>query len=128
MRAVGIATILAALVITLLAVAMTASPTMAQTPPYDPQPCGPNQKDVPENPDATITEGHYAVFDGYWDSKSETLNLNLCPPAVEHTTETRTDPETEEKTEVEVSTRAASNIDIRRTVFHIEGAGFEHTL
>lgn len=127
-RAVGITMTLAALVIALLAVAMTASPTMAQTPPYDPQPCGPGQKHVPSNPDAIISEGHYAVFDGYWDSKDETLEVNLCPPAVEHSKETRTNPVTLLPEEVEVSTRSTSNVDIKRTVFHINGSGFEHTL
>ena len=45
-----------------------------------PQACGPGQQSVPDSPDATITSGHYAVFDGYWDSVNKTLNLNLCPP------------------------------------------------
>ena len=127
-RAVGITMTLAALVIALVAVAMTASPTMAQTPSYDPAPCGPGQKDVPDSPDAITSEGHYAVFDGYWDSKDKTLELNLCPPAVEHSKETRTNPVTQLPEEVEVSTRSSSNVDIRRTVFHINGSGFEHTL
>ena len=122
-RAVGIATIMAALVITLLAVAMTASPTMAQTP-TPPQPCGPGALQAPDTPDETITEGHYAVFDGYWDSNGKTLNLNLCPPGVEHTIV----PGGRGKPDVEVSTRTTSNVDIRRTVFHINGSGFEHTL
>ena len=127
-RAVGIATTLAALVIALLAVAMTASPTMAQTPSATPTPlpCGPGALPTPGTPDETITEGHYAVFDGYWDSsdRGKTLELNLCPPGVEHTEQE--DPFGGDP--VEVSTRTASNVDIRRTVFHIEGAGFEHTL
>lgn len=132
-RAVGIATTLAALVITLLAVAMTASPTMAQTPtatptPTPPIPCGPGGLQTSDTPDATVTEGHYAVFDGYWDSNDKTLNLNLCPPGVEHSIETRTDPVTYLETKVEVSTRTVSNVDIRRTVFHINGTDFEHTL
>lgn len=124
-RAVGITMTLAALVIALLAVAMTASPTMAQTPPYsDPKPCGPGESEVPDSPDTTISEGHYAVFDGYWDFSSKTLNLNLCPPAVEHTMESPG----RGQAPVEVSTRAASNVDIQRTVIHINGSDFEHTL
>ncbi len=83
---------------------------------------------MPDDPDATITEGHYAVFDGYWDSTDKTLNLNLCPPAVEHTTEIRTDPVTYLEEKVEVSRRTASNVDIQRTVIHINGSDFEHTL
>ena len=83
---------------------------------------------MPDDPDATITSGHYAVFDGYWDFDDKTLELNLCPPAVEHTMETRIDPDTEEETQVEVSTRTASNVDIQQTVIHINGSDFEHTL
>ena len=90
LRLYGAALAMAALLIALLAVTMTAGPTMAQTDPYpDPKPCGPGQEDVPESPDATITEGHYAVFDGYWDFEKETLELNLCPPSVVHTKETQ---------------------------------------
>lgn len=124
-RAVGIGMTLAALVIALLAVALTASPTMAQTPPYpDPKPCGPNQHAVPDPADATITGGHYAVFDGYWDFDKKNLNLNLCPPAVEHTLV----PDDFGGDPVEVSTRTESNVDIQQTVIHINGSDFEHTL
>ena len=113
----------------LLAAVMTAGPTRAQTDPYpEPKPCGPGQHDVPDSPDATITSGHYGVFDGYWDFTNKTLELNLCPPAVEHMLVTHTDPDTDEKTQVEVSTRTASNVDIQQTVFHINGSDFEHTL
>lgn len=126
-RAVGITMTLAALVIALLAVAMSASPTMAQTPPYpDPKPCGPNQHPVPDPADATITSGHYAVFDGYWDFDKKNLNLNLCPPAVEHTMETQYI--NGRPTQVEVSTRTESNVDVQQTVIHINGSDFEHEL
>ena len=118
----------AALLIALLAVIMTVGSTMAQTDPYpNPKPCGPGQQAAPDSPDATITTGHYAVFDGYWDPHNKTLNLNLCPPSVVHTTETQVDPETEEEKQVEVSTRTASNIDIQQTVFNLD-SNFEHTL
>ena len=129
LRAVGITLTLAALAIALLAVSMTVGSAQAQTPPYDPAPCGPGQLPVPDSPDATITEGHYGVFEGYWDKRGKTLNLNLCPPAVQHTIETIG------LKKVEVSTRFASNIDIRRTVIHIDHIDgidddeqFEHTL
>ena len=145
LKITGAVLAIAALAAVLLAVFMTAGPTMAQTDPSpDPKPCGPGQEDVPESPDATITSGHYAVFDGYWDSVNKTMNLNLCPPAVEHMLVTPTDPDPGEEKEEEpaeedeqgdtpppqeeVSTRTASNIDIQRTVFHIEGSDFEHTL
>ena len=126
LKITGAVLAIAALAIALAWVAMTASPTQAQTPPYDdPKPCGPDQ--VPGNPDETITSSHYAVFDAYWDFDKQTLNNNLCPPGVVHTTETQIDPETEEETQVAVSARTASNIDIQRTVFHLDST-FEHTL
>ena len=125
LKITGAVLAIAALVVALLAVAMTAGPTQAQASP-DPKPCGPGQDPVPDSPDETITSGHYAVFDGYW-ADNKTLNLNLCPPAVEHTTVTKTDPVTYLETTVEVSTRTTSNVDIQRTVFHIDGSDFEHT-
>ena len=94
-RAVGITMTLAALVIALLAVAINASPAMADRPSTTqtptPQPCGPGQADVSDTPDAIISEGHYGVFDGYWNSVDKTLQLNLCPPAVKHTMVTQRD-------------------------------------
>ena len=130
LRVVGITMTLAALAIALVAVVMTAATTMAQSK-TAPQPCGPD--DVPDNPDATITQGHYAVFDGYWDSTKKTLNLNLCPPAVVHHMETRRI--NRKQVQVEVSTRTASNVDIQKTVIHIdhidgidEDEQFKHTL
>ena len=126
-----------AFVIALLAVTIAAGTAQAQTPdkPYpDPQPCGLGAQDAPDNPDATITQGHFGIFDGYWNNTDKTLELNLCPPAVEHRDETKTDP-LGQPTTVEVSTRSASNIDIRRTVIHIdhvdgipEDEQFKHTL
>ena len=126
LKITGAVLAIAALAIALAWVAITAGPTMAQSNPYDdPKPCGPDQ--VPGNPDETITSGHYAVFDAYWDFDKETLNNNLCPPSVVHTIETQTDPVTYLDTKVEVSTRTASNVDIQRTVFHLDST-FEHTL
>ena len=151
----------AVLLLALLAVTMTAGPTMAQndgnngqqngdptatpeptatatpaptpTPYPEPQPCGPGQQEPPdyEVMDEIITEGHYGVFDGYWDGNTNTLNLNLCPPRVHH--EDVTDLSTGVTTEV--SHRSASNIYIEETVFeidHIDGIPaerqFEHVL
>ena len=124
-RLYGAVLAMAALLAVLLAVTMTAGPTMAQTDPYpDPKPCGPGQEAVPDSPDATITEGHYAVFDGYWDFEKETLELNLCPPSVVH----RMVPGGPGKPAREESTRTSSNVDIQQTVFHINGSDFEHQL
>ena len=122
---------LAALAIALLAVAVVAGAAQAQTPGKafpDPKPCGPGAEAVPDPADATISEGHFAVFDGYWNSTDKTLELNLCPPAVQHSLETRTDPKTEAQTQVEVSHRKSSKVDIRETVIHIDGEGFTHEL
>ncbi len=130
-RSVGIRMTLAALAIAMVAVAVVAGAAQAQTPDGsfpDPKPCGPGAEAVPENPDATISEGHFAVFDGYWNNTDKTLELNLCPPAVMHTKVTKKDPVTQITTQEEVSTRTRSNVDIQKTVIHINGKGFEHTL
>ena len=124
-RLYGAVLAMAALLIALLAVTMTAGPTMAQTDPNpNPPPCGPGQQDAPDNPAAIVSTGHYAVFDGYWDSGTKTLNLNLCPPSVEH----EIVPGDLGGPGEEVSTRTASNVDIRRTVFHIHEHDFVHEL
>ena len=121
---------LAALTIALVAVAVVAGAAQAQTPgkPFpDPKPCGPGAEPVPSPADATISEGHFAVFDGYWNSTDKTLELNLCPPAVQHRMET-VENDQGLPVEVEVSHRAKSEVDIRETVIHIDGEGFTHTL
>ena len=108
---------LSAFVIALLMVTIAAGTAHAQTP--DPKPCGPGAQNTPDNPDATITKGHFAIFDGYWNKTDKTLELNLCPPAVEHRMETRRNTDGEEY-KVEVSHRTPSNVDIRKTVIHID--------
>ena len=82
-------------------------------------PCGPGAADPPANPTAVINSGHFALFDIYWDNTDQatsgkTLNNNLCPPAV---TNSRAGDEEEGITEA--FTRAASDIDIGKTLFHI---------
>lgn len=69
-----------------------------------PEACDPNPADV-------VTRGSVALFDVYWDTTSETLNNNPCPPTVMH----RDDPDQG----VEVTDRSPSNVDIRHTVVHI---------
>ena len=126
----GAALAATALVIALLAVSYAAGPAWAHTPDGTfpkPEPCGPGAQDVPGDPAATITSGHYAVFDGYWDSEKENLNLNLCPPSVVHTMKTVTNDDDEE-VEVEVSTRTKSKVDIQKTVINIDGDDFKHTI
>ena len=85
----------------------------------DTTPCGPGAADPPANPAAVNTSGQFALFDVYWDNTNhptsgKTLNANLCPPAV---TNSRTGDELSGITET--FTRAASNIDIGETLFHI---------
>lgn len=85
-------------------------------------PCGPGAADPPTNPTPVINSGHYALFDVYWDNtdsptSGKTLNANLCPPAV--TTSKNTVRNRRGSTVTETFTRAASDIDIGKTLFHI---------
>ena len=123
LRVAGIALALVALLIALVAIPNTVSPVRAQDGELDPKPCGP--QDTPEDPDASVSRGHYAIFDGYWDEDHKTLNPNLCPPAVVHTATTTIVGG--QPVQGEVSTRYASNIDIRQTVIHIDSV-FAHQL
>ena len=80
LRAVWVPMTLTALVMALLiAAAVTASPTQAQTPPPgnadrypnlstydDPQPCGPGAGTAFMEEPHEIQTGHYALFDAYW--------------------------------------------------------------
>lgn len=126
------ATLALAVLVIAVAVASTSSPIMAQTDSEsDPKPCGPTegtvQKAPPPNPDASVSRGHYAIFDGYWDLDDKVLKPNLCPPSVVHTTtETRVGFDVVKTT---TSTRSASNIDLSKdkTVIHIDD-NFQHTL
>ena len=84
-------------------------------------PCGPGGAAAPANPTAVINSGHFAMFDLYWDNTTQatsgkTLNNNLCPPEVTNTT---TVGKGRGATTTETFTRAASNTDIRETLFHI---------
>ena len=93
-------------------------------------PCGPGAAAAPANPIAVINSGHFAMFDLYWDNTTQatsgkTLNNNLCPPAVTNTKTTV--GKGRGATVTETFTRAASNTDIRETLFHIP-TGNEVTL
>ncbi len=117
---------LAALVIGLLAVTMTASPALAQGAGATPPVCGPGQDpdNFPENPAAQKSSGHYALFDAYWlpepglgdETKTGTLNNNLCPPAAKHR-----DVTVRGKTK-EVTTLSQTDIDLRSTIIHVSDA------
>lgn len=103
----------AALVIGLMAVSVAAGTAHAQE--STPKPCGPGANPVPDSPDPEISSGHHAVFDAYWDTGTETLNNNLCPPRVTHTKKKN------RRTGITTTTHHlyASNIDIGTTVFHV---------
>ena len=129
---------IAALVAAALALTLTAGPTLAQsdtptptpTPsPYaDPQPCGPGAGVASMAEPHEITEGHFALFDAYWESTTPepgestdldpantgVLHTNLCPPKVIKNTETNRDG-----TQITVTTLTASGIDIDEAIFHV---------
>ena len=118
-----------ALLALLVATAVTANPTHAQglgppvggdlnkinyTPPF---PCN-GDDPVADSAAETIDNEHYAVFDAFWDHNHKRLSNNFCPPGAEHTT--NVDPFSGATTTV--TTRTASNIDIRKTVLSITDA------
>ncbi len=85
---------------------------------YDePYPCN-GDEPVPHNAAETIDNEHYAVFDAFWDYNHNRLSMNFCPPGAEHTIT----PGGRGQPDVEVTTRSASNIDIRKTVLSITDA------
>lgn len=78
----------------------SAGTTSAQT---TPEACDPNPVD-------TVSSGRLALFDVYWDTETETLNNNPCPPLVVHTVDRRGRERT---------TRNPSDIDIGHTIIHV---------
>ena len=123
--AVAALAIFAVAAVMLLAGSFTTGTAQAQRTPDDPipapsaapPPCGPGQNNFPENPVAVVNEGHYAMFDTYWlpdpgladDTKTGTLNTNLCPPSAKH----------KEVGTEEVTTLSPSNIDLRTTIIEV---------
>lgn len=90
----------------------------------DTTPCGPGAADPPVNPTPVINSGHFALFDIYWDNTDQatsgkTLNNNLCPPAVTTSSVGNENENGEVASTTYTFTRAASNIDIGETLFHI---------
>ena len=84
--------------------------------------CGPGQDNYPKDPDEVVSSGHYALFDAYWqpasvgdDTKTGTLNDNLCPPAATHTEVSTGRGQTEE-----VTTLSPSKIDVRTTIIQVK--------
>ena len=134
-RLYGAALAMATLLIALLAVTLSAGPTMAQgvvVPPdprtgnnedfYDePYPCSeeaqPDQNTVGVIRGPTDGSGpdYYAVFDAFWDYEVGHLSDNFCPPKVKETKQTNP------RTGVTTTTysRSNANIHISETAFSI---------
>ena len=133
-RLYGAVLAMAALLITLLAVTLTAGNTMAQTGTTDdypnlstypnPQPCGPGAGTAFMEEPHEITSGHYALFDAYWRTISEggggidgvgVLHTNLCPPEMVKKTKG------EGREAVEVIARSARNggMDVEEAIMHV---------
>ena len=116
--------IIAAVAVT---ITLTAEPTQAQTPDNtytNPQPCGPGAGTAFQPEPHEITEGHYALFDAYWEWRRQhteenpgnegVLHTNTCPPKLVKTTETDDFGQSTTVTELE-----DSNIDIDEAIFHV---------
>ena len=137
LRAVGITMTLAALTIALLAVALTAGPAWAQTPPGgsaddgntdgssagytnlstypNPQPCGPGAGDASMKEPHEIRTGHYALFDAYWRTIKEGANVGgMDVPGVGVLHTNLCPPEMVEKTQVDPNT-GAKKVTIARS-------------
>ena len=135
-KVTGAVLAIAALATLLLAVIMTAGPTMAQVEvdpgdlpvtgdneDYydDPLPCSeeaqPDASTAPVIPDPTddSTLGYYAVFDAFWDYEVGHLSNNFCPPAVKYTP-AQTGGLTPEPAKYE---RSNANIHISETAFSV---------
>ena len=130
-RLYGAVLAMAALLAVLLAVTLTAGTTQAQVgigpgqlprlgdnadeySEYGTLPC--TEETEPADSDvAMISDGYYAVFDGFWDYEDGHLSNNFCPPKV--TVTEGTDPETLLPTTV--YTRTDANIHISKTAFSI---------
>ncbi len=128
---------MAAVVITLLAVAYATGPAQAQSTDGgtgggntddgvnlatypDPQPCGPGAGTAFQPEPHEVRTGHFAFFDAYWRITGRSvegdspdigvLYINECPPKM--VTQKRRDGTT-------VTTRKVSNIDIEEAIMHV---------
>ena len=146
LRAVGITMTLAALAIALVAVAFTAGPAWAQTPPGgsaddgntdgdsagytnlstypNPQPCGPGAGDASMQEPHEIRTGHYALFDAYWRTIKEGANVGgMDVPGVGVLHTNLCPPEMVKKKEGRktVTTRSARSggMDVDEAIMHV---------
>ena len=124
LKVYGAVLAIVALVAAALALALTsgAQAQNADNTYADPQPCGPGAGTAYQPEPHEVHEGHFALFDAYWQwTSSENLDntgvlrTNTCPPLVTRTTQVN--PETEE--EETVTTLTASGIDIDEAIFHV---------
>ena len=83
----------------------SAGTTSAQT---TPEACDPDPVDE-------VSSGRLALFDVYWDTETETLNNNPCPPTAGYTQ--ITDPVS--FLPITTTTRTATSVDIGHTIIHI---------
>ena len=120
----GAALALTLLATAALAVALTTGPAQAQDPRNiydDPQPCGPGAAPAYQPEPHEVSEGHFALFDGYWQWRSQdpinvgVLHTNLCPPLVTQTTET--DPFGQPIGVI--TTLTDSGIDVEVAIIHV---------
>ena len=126
-RLYGAVLAMTALLAVLLAVTLTDGPAQAQVGPghlprlgdnedeYDePYPCT-EEVEAAASDVAIISDGYYAVFDGFWDYEDGHLSNNFCPPKVTSTTEY----DEEKGVDVTDYTRHDANIHISKTAFSI---------
>ena len=125
-RLYGAVLAMAALLITLLAVTLTAGPTMAQADDGGPRmgdnadhygtplPCS-EEVDPDANTAGIIRDGYHAVFDAFWDYEVAHLSNNFCPPKVEQTTKSGGLG----GTTTIVNTRQGAHSHISKTVYSI---------
>ena len=125
LKVLGAMLALALIAAAAVAVSLTASTTQAQSPDNayaDPQPCGPGAQTAFQPEPHEITEGHFALFDGYWewlvededDENVGTLHTNLCPPRVVQITQAGSRGQKQT-----VTALTDSGIDIDEAIFHV---------
>ena len=125
LKLLGVALAMAIIVAVAVTVTPIIGPAAAQSPDNayaDPQPCGPGAETAYQPEPHEITQGHFALFDAYWewrvqdpdDENVGLLHTNLCPPLVTQTTET--DFLGRQTT---VTSLTDSGIDIDEAIFHL---------
>ena len=125
-------TILAMAVIAaaLLAVAFAGGPVQAQNPGNtypDPQPCGTGAATAFMEEPHEVTEGRFALFDGYWRATGDSfdgdsaatgvLHTNECPPLMAVTT--KFDPNTGQEDVVVTRSARENGMDVDEAIMHV---------